>query len=39
MRAWPSVVILALLVSGITAFLLETELRWMVRHIVVAPGA
>jgi hypothetical protein len=32
-RAWLSVVILALLVSGITAFALETELRWMVRHI------
>jgi hypothetical protein len=31
-RACLSVVVLALLVSGVTAFPLETELRWITRH-------
>jgi hypothetical protein len=32
-RIWLGVVILALFVSGVTAFPLETELGWVVRHI------
>ncbi|WP_260703342.1 hypothetical protein [Edaphobacter flagellatus] len=39
-RIWLSVVIVALLVSGVTAFPLETELSWIVRHVgwVPLPG-
>ncbi len=39
-RVWLSVVILALVVSGVTAFPLETELGWVVRHVdgVPLPG-
>lgn len=36
-RIWLAVVILALLVSGVTAFPLETELRWIVGHTAGVP--
>jgi hypothetical protein len=36
-RVWLGIVIVALLVSGVTAFPLETELRWIVRHVDWAP--
>lgn len=36
-RIWLSVVIVALLVSGVTAFPLETELGWIVRHVCWVP--
>jgi hypothetical protein len=32
-RVWLGIVFIALLVSGVTAFPLETELGWVVRHI------
>jgi hypothetical protein len=36
-RIWLSVVIAALFVSGVTAFPLESELGWIVRHVFLVP--
>jgi hypothetical protein len=36
-RIWLTVVILALFVSGVTAFPLETELGWIIRHVSWVP--